>query len=103
MPQTNIPLQSLVPQQDATERLATDLEDTLKDYDEKDLIVELLQNSLDILDEERYKAVCEIADLDPSDEETITLWNRCVDDIVEEDYQRYAQLLPDDLGALSVY
>ena len=103
MPQTNIPLQSLVPQQDATERLATDLEDTLKDYDEKDLIVELLQNSLDILDEERYKAVCEIADLDPSDEETITLWNRCVDDIVEEDYQRYAQLLPDDLGAFSVF
>ena len=103
MPNVEIPLQSLVQQQDATERLATDLEDTLKDYDEKDLIVELLQNSLDVLDEVRYRTLCEIAGLDSSDEETIRIWNRCVDDIVETDYQAFNQLAGDDLGALSVY
>ncbi len=69
--------------------LREDLEDTLKEYMELDLVVELLQNALDAIDRRRYEAIASAAGLDPDDVETIRGWNGAVTALIEEDARVY--------------
>ena len=66
-----------------------DFEDCLKEYQQFDLIVELIQNSLDAIDEARYRKVCSIAGLDPHAEDTVRLWNATVDELLQQDATSY--------------
>ena len=52
------------PELDPLEALREDIEDTLKEYGELDLLVELIQIALDSIDSRRYGAICESASLD---------------------------------------
>lgn len=76
-------------QADPAEVLREDLEDTLKEYMELDLIVELLQNSLDAIDRQRYINICVAANLDPEAVETVDKWNQAILEALEEDYETY--------------
>jgi hypothetical protein len=71
------------------ELLRRDLEDCLKEYSGIDLIVEILQNAIDAMDDQRYQDICNAASLDPMADSTINLWNKVVMDLIEEDYNNY--------------
>lgn len=74
---------------DPAQMLREDLEDTLKEYMELDLIVELLQNALDAIDRRRYEAIAAAAGLDPSDPDTVSKWNASVAEVIEADVTAY--------------
>jgi hypothetical protein len=69
--------------------LREDLEDTLKEYMELDLVVELIQNALDAIDRRRYEAIAVAADRNPDDVETIRRWNAAVTALIEKDVTAY--------------
>jgi hypothetical protein len=73
--------------------LRQDFKDCLKEYQQFDLIVELIQNSLDVIDEVRYRKLCDIAGLDPATEGTVRLWNATVDELLEQDAASYEQAM----------
>ena len=78
---------------DPTESFRKTLQDVAKDYQEHDVVVELLQNSLDALDQHRYELICSAAGLDPASDKTIDAWNKVIRDLIEEDYAEYSQAL----------
>ena len=74
---------------DPAQMLREDLEDTLKEYRELDLIVELLQNALDAIDRRRFEAIATAADLDASHPDTTRRWNAAVTKAIEDDAAAY--------------
>lgn len=87
---TNQPeLLSRYHQCDLLDDLKITLQDTLKEYGELDLIVEVLQNALDAIDYRRYLLLCACAGKSPDADETVTQWNMAVEDAVARDYQEY--------------
>lgn len=91
MPALSPDLLARVREVDPKEMLREDLEDALKEYNELDCLVEILQNALDAIDYRRYALICEAANRDPQDVETIDRWNQAVLEGVRNDYDRYAQ------------
>jgi hypothetical protein len=75
---------------DPIELLRRDLEDCLKEYSGIDLIVEILQNAIDAMDQRRYEAICQSAELQSDSEEVIEAWNRAVMNLIERDYEDYS-------------
>lgn len=71
---------------DPIELLRRDLEDCLKEYSGIDLIVEILQNAIDAMDQRRYEAICQSAELQSDSEEVVEAWNRAVMNLIERDY-----------------
>ena len=84
-----ISLSELAQSQDPAETLRQDLQDASKDYDEIDVIIELLQNALDAVDYKRYKLICDAANLDPKSDVTIEKWNDAIGSLLDEDYTKY--------------
>ena len=80
---------------DLYEEIRSDLEDSLKEYSELDLIVELLQNALDAMDERRYRSICNSIGVSHADHATILAWNKTVSDLMKEDYDSF----PNEGGA----
>lgn len=80
------------------ENLRSDLEDSLKEYSELDLLVELLQNALDALDERRFRDLCGTLSVDPADDAIVAAWNQTVDDLVASDCAAF----PRDSGWSSI-
>ncbi|HVO53125.1 MAG TPA: hypothetical protein VMT37_01800 [Solirubrobacterales bacterium] len=74
---------------DPAQMLREDLEDTLKEYMELDLIIELLQNALDAIDRRRFEAIAAAAGRDPDDAGAIGAWNEAVLAAVESDVAKY--------------
>ena len=74
---------------DPRQQLREDLEDTIKEYNELDLLVELLQNALDAIDLKRYCAICASAGRDPDDHDTVRRWNESVLEALGRDYDQY--------------
>ncbi|MFT3953804.1 MAG: hypothetical protein QM722_05230 [Piscinibacter sp.] len=75
--------------EDGLADLRSDLQDSLKEYADLDLLIELLQNAIDAVEEQRYRAVCIAAGLKPSDADTAKKWNTAVDQVLETDYAAY--------------
>ncbi|GAA2782091.1 hypothetical protein [Nonomuraea dietziae] len=71
------------------EDIRSDLEDSLKEYSEIDLLVELLQNALDAMDERRYRSICAKLAIDSSHPSSIAGWNKTVDDLIQSDYEAF--------------
>lgn len=82
---------------DLLEDIRRDLEDALKEYSELDLLVELLQNSLDALDHRRFIEICDILGVNHQDECVIEKWNAAVIELMREDCVEF-QAKPDDLS-----
>lgn len=76
---------------DIREDIRSDLEDSLKEYSETDLLVELLQNALDALDERYYRSICAELEVDPTEPSTIDGWNRTVDELIRQDYDSFPE------------
>jgi hypothetical protein len=76
-------------QEDPAEALRLDLEDTLKEYGEFDLLVELLQNAIDALDLHRFERITAAAERSPSDQGTIGGWNAAVLSLMSRDQDVY--------------
>lgn len=90
----NVNLSKLKVQEDASdeaiyEDIRSDLEDSLKEYSETDLIVELIQNALDAMDERRYQNICERLAVDPTEATTILAWNKTVTDVISADFDSF--------------
>ncbi|MFQ2167448.1 ATP-binding protein [Aeromonas hydrophila] len=71
--------------------LRQDIEDALKEYSIDDLMVELLQNSLDAIDYVRYEEICALGSLNGSDNNIIERWNKCVKNSIEKDFIIYSK------------
>src|SRR5581483_418455 len=74
---------------DQLTRLREDLEDSLKEYRQFDLLVELLQNALDAIEERRYRELCATARLNPASPDVIDVWNEAVLKRMKDDFDRY--------------
>jgi hypothetical protein len=85
-----VDLSELVAAAEPLEALRVGLEDALKEYGEHDLLVELLQNSLDAIDAIRYRAICAAAGRDPDAVETVTQWNLAVEEAIKNDCDAFA-------------
>jgi hypothetical protein len=86
----HVDLGELVASAAPLEALRVGLEDALKEYGEHDLLVELLQNSLDAIDAIRYRAICAAAGRDHGALETVAQWNVAVEEAIENDYDAFA-------------
>lgn len=82
-------------EEDIYEEIRSDLEDSLKEYSELDLLVELIQNAIDAMDERRYRSICELLGIASTDDATINAWNQTVSELMKEDFESY----PRDEGA----
>lgn len=87
---------------DPFETLREDLEDTLKEYGELDVLVELLQNALDAIDLRRYRAICAAAGRTPDDAAT-GAWNAAVLQALSDDQQEYESQAGRGAANLAVY
>lgn len=74
---------------DIYKEIRSDLEDSVKEYSELDLIVEILQNALDAMDERRYREICNTVGVKPDDESTISGWNQTITELMQEDYESF--------------
>lgn len=88
----NPDLLSRAQKSDALEDLRTDLQDTLKEYGELDILVEIIQNSLDAIEAKRYSNIVAAAGLDPVNFDVTEKWNAAVREIVETDCTEYLKL-----------
>lgn len=75
--------------EDSLADLRSDLQDSLKEYADLDLLIELIQNAIDAVEEQRYCAICNVAGLEPGHSDTIKKWNAAVDAVLEVDYASY--------------
>jgi hypothetical protein len=82
-------------EEDIYEEIRADLEDSLKEYSELDLVVELIQNALDAMDERRYQIICSAAEIVSDDGASIQAWNQTVTALMNDDYESF----PDGEGA----
>ena len=80
------------PDRDPLAELRLNIEDALKEYGELDVLVELLQNSLDSIDELRYQKICHSVSMDHASMEVIEKWNAAVNNAIYNDYIQYSGL-----------
>lgn len=91
-----------VENKDWQELLREDMEDSLKEYSELDLLVELIQNALDAIEQRRFHLICEAAQQDPDSAETVEKWNQAVIELIESDNQAYGRAT-DSVDRAKVY
>jgi hypothetical protein len=84
------------------EAFRSDLQDAAKDYEEVDLVIELLQNALDAIDQRRYDLICATAGVDPTHKDTVNRWNQTVLKLLDKDYDDYTAAWAASPAAIAV-